>query len=54
MPRTARVAPGDMVFHVLNRGMARMQLFEEATDYEAVEQVLRETLDGTETGTQLV
>ena len=26
MPRTARVAPGGMVFHVLNRGVARMQL----------------------------
>jgi REP element-mobilizing transposase RayT len=44
MPRTARVAPGGMVFHVLNRGVARMLLFEEATDYEAFEQVLRETL----------
>jgi hypothetical protein len=32
MPRTARVAPGGMVFHVLNRGVARMQLFE--TDLE--------------------
>jgi hypothetical protein len=27
MPRTARVAPGGMVFHVLNRGVGRMQLF---------------------------
>ena len=45
MPRTARVTPGGMVFHVLNRGVARMQLFEKPADYQAFEQVLRETLD---------
>ena len=45
MPRTARVAPGGMVFHVLIRGVARMQLFEKAADYQAFEQVLRDTLD---------
>jgi len=45
MPRTAQVAPGGMVFHVLNRGVARMQLFEKAADYQAFEQVLRDTLD---------
>ena len=44
MPRTARVAPGGMVFHVLNRGVARMQLFEKAGDYEAFERVLSERL----------
>lgn len=27
MPRTARVAPGGMVFQVLNRGMGRMQVY---------------------------
>ena len=45
MPRTARVAPGGMVFHVLNRGVAGMQLFEKAADYQAFEQVLQDTLD---------
>jgi hypothetical protein len=35
MPRTARVAPGGTVFHVLNRGVARMQLFEKPADYQA-------------------
>ena len=45
MPRTARVAPGGMVFHVLNRGVARMQLFEKPTDFQAFERVLRETRD---------
>jgi hypothetical protein len=34
-----------MVFHVLNRGVARMQLFVKPTDYEAFEHILRETLD---------
>ena len=32
------------MFHVLNRGVARMQLFEKAGDYEALERVLAETL----------
>ena len=45
MPRTARVAPGGMVFHLLNRGVARMQLFEKPADYQAFELVLRETVD---------
>src|ERR1700721_931525 len=45
MPRTAWVAPGGLVFHVLNRGVARMQLFEKPADYQAFEQVMRETLD---------
>jgi putative transposase len=47
MPRTARVAPGGMVFHVLNRGIARMQVFEKAGDYEAFERILSETLQET-------
>jgi putative transposase len=34
-----------MVFHVLNRGVARMQLFEKAEDYQAFEGVLEETLE---------
>jgi putative transposase len=33
-----------MVFHVLNRGVARMQLFEKAGDYEAFERVMTEAL----------
>lgn len=37
MPRTARIAPGGMVFHVLNRGVARMQIFEKSADYQAFE-----------------
>ncbi len=33
-----------MVFHVLNRGVARMQLFEKAGDYQAFGRVLQDTL----------
>jgi len=44
MPRTARVAPGGMVFHVLNRANARTRIFAKDADYAAFERVLRETL----------
>lgn len=44
MPRTSRAAPGNMVFHVLNRGVGRQRLFEKAADYVAFEEVLDETL----------
>jgi hypothetical protein len=39
MPRKARIAPGGLVCHVLNRGAARMQLLEKPADYQAFEQV---------------
>ena len=45
MPRTARVAPGGMVFHVLNRGVGRMRLFYKDADYEAFERYLEKTLE---------
>ena len=44
MPRSVRKAPGGMVFHVLNRGIVRMRLFETAGDYDAFERVLRDTV----------
>jgi putative transposase len=44
MPRTSRVAPGGMVFHVLNRGVGRMRLFDDDDDFEAFERVMEETL----------
>ena len=44
MPRTARITPGGMVFHVLNRGVGRMQLFNKDRDYEAFEEVIEKTL----------
>jgi hypothetical protein len=39
-PRTARVAPGGMVFHFLNRSVARMPLFEKPAEYQAFEKHL--------------
>lgn len=47
MPRTARIAPGGVVFHVLNRAIARMRLFEKVGDYEAFDRVLGDTLEQT-------
>jgi putative transposase len=44
MPRVARQAPGGYIYHVLNRGVGRMQLFSKPADYEAFERVLAETL----------
>ena len=34
-----------MVFHVLNRGVGRMRLFDDDDDYAAFERVLIETLE---------
>jgi putative transposase len=44
MPRRARQAPGGLVYHVLNRAVARLPLFEKDGDFEAFERVLREAL----------
>jgi putative transposase len=45
MPRTARVVPGGMVFHVLNRGVGRMRLFLKDADFDAFERILEKTLE---------
>jgi putative transposase len=45
MPRTGRVAPGGMVFHVLNRGVGRMRLFLKDADFEAFERTIAKTLE---------
>jgi putative transposase len=45
MPRVARIVPGGMIFHVLNRENARSQIFEHDRDYEALERVMVETAD---------
>ncbi len=42
MPRAKRYCPGGMVFHCLNRAVARLTLFEEDENYEAFEGVLEE------------
>ena len=40
MPRTARNAPGGLVYHVLNRSVGRMKMFRGDRDFEAFERVL--------------
>ena len=42
MARHARVAPGGLVYHVLNRAVARLPLFRKAEDYAAFERILLE------------
>jgi REP element-mobilizing transposase RayT len=44
MPRSARKAPGDMVFHVINRGVGRRELFLKEQDYAAFEGILEEVM----------
>jgi putative transposase len=45
MPRTRRETPGGFVYHVINRGVRRMRLFNGDADYAAFEDILRETLE---------
>jgi REP-associated tyrosine transposase len=42
MPRIARHAPKGLVYHALNRAVARLPLFQKEADYEAFEHVLEE------------
>ena len=42
MPRHARYAPGGLVYHVLNRTVARQALFQKEGDYRAFLRVLAE------------
>jgi len=42
-PRTVRVAPAGVIFHVLNRANARARIFEKDLDYEAFNRVIAET-----------
>ena len=42
IPRQARVAPGGLVYHVLNRAVARLPLLQKPEDYDAFERVLVE------------
>ena len=44
MARCNRLAPGGMVFHVLNRGVGGMKLFQRESDFAAFERVIGETL----------
>jgi putative transposase len=42
MPRTARYAPAGLVYHALNRAVAKLPLFKKAADYAAFERVIEE------------
>jgi putative transposase len=44
MPRTARLAPGGMIFHVVNRVNTLTPIFAKQTDYAVFERVMKETL----------
>ena len=44
MPRPTRYVPGGMVFHVLNRGAGRRNLFDKPADFLAFERILEESL----------
>jgi hypothetical protein len=43
MPRGPRIAPGGMVFHVLNRGNDRRTIFEDGGDNDALLLLFRRT-----------
>ena len=45
MPRRPRVCPAGTCFHVLNRAVARLPLFEKEEDYLAFERVLEEAFE---------
>ena len=45
MPRSARIAPGGVIFHCLNRGNDRRELFADDADYAAFERVLVSALE---------
>ena len=42
MPRRPRVAPGGLVYHVLNRAVGRMVMFRRDSDFEASERIMQE------------
>ncbi len=49
MPRHARAAPGGIVYHALNRGNGRTELFHKAEDYLAFERIMVAAMNRTPT-----
>ena len=45
MPRSARTAPGGVVFHCLNRGNDRGEIFAKDGDYAAFEKAMGEVIE---------
>jgi len=44
MPRQARIAPGGLIYHVLNHGVGRQDLFDRADDFAAFLRVMTDVL----------
>ncbi len=44
MPRRARIAPGGIIYHALNRGNGRNELFHKPEDYSAFERIMIEAM----------
>jgi putative transposase len=42
MPRAARLTPGNVVYHVLNRGNGRATVFHKPADFAAFEKLLEQ------------
>jgi len=40
MPRRARIAPGEIIYHALNRANGRSQLFDKPEDYAAFKRIM--------------
>ena len=40
MPRRARLAPGEKIYHALNRANGRSQLFDKPEDFAAFERIM--------------
>ena len=47
MPRRPRLATGGIAYHVLNRRVSRLPLFEKPADYRAFEKILGEAIERT-------
>ena len=45
MPRRARIAPSEIVYHVLNRANGRNELFQKPEDYSAFERIMIQAMD---------
>ena len=40
MPRRARIAPGEIIYHALNRANGRSRLFDKPEDFAAFERIM--------------
>ena len=47
MPRRIRIATGGLAYHVLNRRVGRLRLFEKPADYAAFETILHQAHERT-------